>query len=260
MGFLKGKKILVTGIMSNRSIAFGIAKAIHREGGKMVFTYVNKKFKDRISKLVKIFNPVSILPCDVSSDNQINNLFDMLKEYWENFDGIIHSIAFAPMDQLEGDFLSNITREGFLTAHEISSYSLCAIAKSAKNMMKKSPSSIVALTYLGSQKTVVNYNTMGLAKASLESSIRYISQSLGPDNIRINAISSGPIRTLAASGISGFRKILDYNAKISPLRRNVTIEEIGNIAAFLSSDLSSAITGEIIYADCGFNTIGVANL
>lgn len=260
MGFLTGKRFLVTGVMSDRSIAYGIAEAMHREGAEMAFTYVGDKFKDRVHKLVDPFNPVAVLPCDVASDEQINDVFAELGKHWDGLDGIIHAIAFAPGDQLDGDFIENVTREGFAIAHDISAYSLCALAKAGRAMMQGRNGSIVALTYLGSERAVTNYNTMGLAKASLEAAVRYAAQSLGPEGIRVNAISAGPIRTLAASGIKGFRKMLDHNAQVSALKRNVTTDEVGNVAAFLCSDLSSAITGEILHVDCGFSMVGVPAL
>ncbi|MDF2940728.1 MAG: enoyl-ACP reductase [Gammaproteobacteria bacterium] len=260
MGFLTGKRALITGLMSDRSIAYGITEALHREGCELAFTYVNEKMKDRVSKLAEPFNPKAILPCDVASDQEIEAVFTELSKLWDGLDIIIHSVAFAPADQLEGDFIANVSREGFRTAHDISAYSLCALAKAGRSMMQGRNGSITALTYLGSERAVVNYNTMGLAKASLEAAIRYSAQSLGPEGIRVNGISAGPIRTLAASGIKGFRKMLDHVAQVSPLKRNVSIEEVGNVAAFLSSDLASAITGEILHVDCGFSTVGIPSI
>ncbi len=259
MGFLTGKRALVTGVMSNRSIAYGIAKAMQREGAQMAFTYVNDQFKDRVTKLANEFNPVAVLPCDVSSDEQVEQVFTDLKQHWDQVDIIIHAIAFAPADQLEGDFLQNVTRQGFAIAHDISAYSLCALAKAARPMLSDS-GAIVALTYLGAEKAVANYNTMGLAKASLEAAVRYSAQSLGPQGIRVNAISAGPIKTLAASGIKGFKKMLDHNQQVAALKRNVTADEVGNVAAFLASDLASAVTGETLYVDCGFNMVGVPHI
>lgn len=259
-GFLSGKTALVTGVISKKSIAYGIATALKNAGAELAFTYVNEGFKDRVNKIAAEFNPAAVLPCDVSSDEDIDNLFKQLGETWDGLDIIIHSIAFSPADQLQGDFLSCVDREGFKIAHDVSSYSLCALAKAGLPMMKGRNGSIISLTYLGSEKMVVNYNTMGLAKASLEAAIRYIAYSVGEHGIRCNAISAGPIRTLAASGVKGLRKMLDYNAQVSPLRRNVTIEDVGNTAAFLASPLSAAITGEIIHVDCGYSTIGVPPL
>jgi len=257
MGFLKGKKALITGVMSDRSIAYGIAQAMHREGAELAFTYVGEKFKDRVTKLASDFNPAAILPCDVADDAQITGVFDALGEKWDGLDILIHSIAFAPADQLGGDFIEQVTREGFQVANDISAYSLCALAKAARPMMQGRSGSIVTLTYLGAEKAIMNYNTMGIAKASLEASVRYSAQSLGKDNIRVNAVSAGPIRTLAASGIKDFRKMLDFTAKISPLGRNVTTNEVGNVVAFLASDLASGVTGEVIHTDAGFSIVGV---
>ena len=260
MGMLTGKRALITGLMSDRSIAYGIAEALHREGAECAFTYVGEKFKDRVTELAGHFAPKAVLPCDVSSDEQINTLFADLGKIWDGLDIIIHSVAFAPADQLGGDFVEQVTREGFRIANDVSAYSLPALAKAARTMMKGRNGAIVALTYLGAERAIINYNTMGIAKAALEAGVRYCAQSLGPEGTRVNAISAGPIRTLAASGIKDFRKMLDFNAKVSPLKRNVTTEEVGNVAAFLCSDLSSAITGEIIHVDCGFSSVGISAL
>jgi enoyl-[acyl-carrier protein] reductase I len=257
---LKGKKALLTGVMSDRSIAYGIAEAMHREGAELAFTYVNEQMKDRVAKLAAPFNPIALIPCDVSTDADIEKCFEELSKKWQGLDVLVHSIAFAPADQLDGDFVDHISREGFRIAHDISSYSLCAMAKAARPLMKNRNAAILTLTYLGGEKAVVNYNTMGLAKASLDAAVRYSAVALGAEGIRVNAISAGPIRTLAASGIKGFRKMLDYNAKVSPLKRNVTTEEVGNVAACLCSDLASAITAEIIHVDCGFSQVAVPPL
>ena len=257
---LTGKRALITGVMSDRSIAFGISQAMAREGAELAFTYVDDKFKARVEKLVQAFNPRALLPCDVAKDEDIDALFVELQHVWDGFDILVHSIAYAPQDQLEGDFINQVNREGFRVAHDVSSYSLCALAKAARSMMQGRKSAILTLSYLGAERAVVNYNTMGLAKASLEAAVRYAALALGPEGIRVNAISAGPIRTLAASGISGFRKMLDYNAAVSPLRRNVTTEEVGNVAAFLCSDLASAVTAEIVHVDCGFSSVGVPSL
>lgn len=258
---LKGKKILMTGVMSERSIAYGIAEAMHREGALLAFTYVNEQMKDRVITLAAHFSPVAILPCDVSKDEDIDALFQALGKTWDGLDVLVHSVAFAPADQLNGDFIEHVHREGFRIAHDVSSYSLCAMAKAARPMMKnRGDAAILTLTYLGGEKAVTNYNTMGLAKASLDAAVRYSADALGKDEIRVNAISAGPIRTLAASGIKGFRKMLDYTAKVAPLRRNVTTDEVGNVAAFLCSPLASAVTGEIIHVDCGFSIVGVPPL
>ncbi len=253
MGFLAGKRALIVGLASNRSIAWGIAQAMHREGAKLAFTYQNDKFRERVEKMAAECNSQLILPCDVSSDEQINTVFEKLNQSWDGLDIIVHSVAFAPRAELEGAFLANATREGFRVAHEISSYSFSALAMAGRKMMAERQGALLTLSYLGAERAVPNYNVMGLAKASLEANVRYMAYSLGEEGIRVNAISAGPIRTLAASGIADFRNMLDYVEKNAPLRRNVTIEEVGNTAAFLCSDLASAITGEIIYADCGFH-------
>lgn len=255
MGMLDDRKILVTGLLSNRSIAYGIARACKREGATLAFTYVNDDLKDRVVKLAAEFGTTPVLPCDVTKDDQISALFDALSGEWGAVDGVVHAIAFAPREALAGDFLGGITREGFAMAHDVSSYSLSALAKAARPLMQGRRAALLTLTYLGATRAVPNYNVMGLAKASLEANVRYLAQTLGPEGIRVNAISAGPIKTLAAAGISGFSKILHFVEKTAPLRRNVTIEEVGNAAAFLLSDLASAITGEITYVDCGFSTV-----
>lgn len=257
---LKGKKILMTGVISNRSIAYGITEAMHREGAEFIFTYVGEKFKKRVEDLAAPFNPKAVLSCDVGSDAEIDAVFRDIQKLWGSLDCIVHSIGYAPADQLEGDFINNINREGFRIAHDISSYSLCALAKGGRELMKDRNAAILTLTYLGAERSMPNYNTMGLAKASLEAATRFTAYSMGGDGVRVNAISAGPIRTLAASGIKGFRAMLDYNAKVSPLKRNVTTEEVGNVAAFLCSDLASAITGEVIHVDCGYSTVGIPPL
>ncbi len=257
MGFLSGKNALIVGLASNRSIAWGIAQAMHREGAELAFTYQNDKLRDRVEKFAAECGSEITVPCDVADDAQIDAVFDHIDDYWDHVDIIVHSVAFAPKDELEGDYLDSITRDGFLTAHEISSYSFAALAKAGRNMMQGRNGALLTLSYLGAERAVPNYNVMGLAKASLEANVRYMAQALGPEGIRVNAISAGPIRTLAASGISGFRKMLDHVENNSPLRRNVTIEEVGNAAAFLCSDLASGITGEITYVDAGYNTIGM---
>ncbi len=257
MGFLTGKKALIVGLASNRSIAWGIAQAMHREGAELAFTYQNDRLKPRVEKLAAECDSDIVIPCDVASDEQIEAVFDHLDDYWDHVDILIHSVAFAPRDQLEGDFLTAVNREGFRIAHEISSYSFAALAKAALPMMEGRDGALLTLSYLGAERAVPNYNVMGLAKASLEANVRYMASSLGPDGIRVNGISAGPIRTLAASGISDFKSMLDKFSQVAPLRRNVTIEEVGNTAAFLCSDLASGITGEIIHVDCGYSTIGM---
>ncbi|VAW91464.1 Enoyl-[acyl-carrier-protein] reductase [NADH] [hydrothermal vent metagenome] len=260
MGFLDGKRALIVGLASNRSIAWGIAKALHREGAELAFTYQNEKLEGRVMKMAAELGSEVIVPCDVSSDEQIDTVFDRLDDYWDGLDIIIHSVAFAPKEELEGDFLDNVTREGFRLSHEISSYSFAALAKAGRNMMEGRDASLITLSYLGAMRAMPNYNIMGLAKASLEANVRYMAACLGPDGIRVNAISAGPIRTLAAAGISDFRKMLTEVENTAPLRRNVTIDQVGNAAAFLSSDLSAGITGEIMYVDSGYSTVGMGPL
>ena len=258
MSLLAGKKLLITGVLSNRSIAYGVAKACHREGATLAFTYVNDELRDRVARLAAEFGTCPVLPCDVSSDDQIAALFDALGREWGGLDGLLHSIAFAPREALSGDFLNGLTRGGFNTAHDISSYSFAALAKGARPLMQGRPGSLLTLTYLGAVRSVPNYNVMGLAKASLEANVRYLAACLGPEGIRVNAISAGPIKTLAAAGIGNFSKLMNRFEKAAPLRRNVTIDEVGNVAAFYFSELSSAITGEITYVDCGYSTVAVA--
>ena len=259
MGFLADKKILITGLLSKHSIAYGIARACHREGAQLAFTYQNERFEDRIRKFAGEFASDITIPLDVGSDEQIDNVFVELGRRWDGVDGLVHSIAYAPTEAIEGDFLNGISREAFRIAHEISSYSYPALAKAARPMMAGRKGSLLALSYLGAERTMPNYNTMGLAKASLEAATRYLAFSLGPEGTRANAISAGPIKTLAASGIGSFSKLLAYNAHHAPLRRNVTIDEVGNAAAFLLSDLASGITGEIMYVDGGMNTTALGN-
>jgi enoyl-[acyl-carrier protein] reductase I len=256
MGFLSGKKILITGLLSNRSIAYGIAKACHREGAELAFTYVGERFKERTTDFAKEFNSELIFDCDVGSDEQIEAVFTDLAKIWPQLDGLVHAIGFAPREAIAGDFLDGLSREAYRIAHDISAYSFPAMAKAALPMLRES-SSLLTLTYLGAMRTVPHYNTMGLAKASLEASVRYLATSLGPKGIRVNGISAGPIKTLAASGIKDFSKLLSGFENTAPLRRNVTIEEVGNAASFLLSDLASAITAEIIYVDNGFSQVAV---
>ncbi len=255
MGFLADRRILITGVLSSRSIAYGIAQACRREGAALAFTFVNESLKDRVVKLAADFGHVPVLQCDVTRDDDIAALFAALGREWGGLDGLLHSIAFAPREALAGDYLNSLSREAFAIAHDVSSYSLAALAKGARPLMQGRHGAMLTLTYLGAQRAIQNYNVMGLAKASLEANVRYLAQCLGPEGIRVNAISAGPIKTLAAAGIGGFSRILRFVEKTAPLRRNVTIEEIGNVAAFLLSDLASAITGEITYADCGFSTV-----
>jgi enoyl-[acyl-carrier protein] reductase I len=256
MGFLEGKKILVTGVLSNRSIAYGVARACQREGATLAFTYVNDDLKDRVQKLVADFGTPPLLRCDVARDDDIAALFAALGREWGALDGMLHAIAFAPREALSGDLLDGMTREAFATAHDISSYSLAALARGARPLMQAAGSgSIVTLSYLGAARASPHYNVMGLAKASLEANVRYLAANLGPQQIRVNALSAGPIKTLAAAGIGGFGKILHFVEKNAPLRRNVTIDEVGNVAAFYLSPLASAITGEVTYVDCGFSSV-----
>ena len=255
MGFLQEKQILVTGLLSNRSIAYGIARALHREGASLAFTYQHPDIKDRVTQLASEFGPSPLLPCDVSEDAQIAALMEALGKEWGGVDGIVHSIAFAPRDALKGGFLEGLSREAFRIAHDVSAYSFAALANAALPLMKDRKAALLTLTYLGAQRAVPNYNVMGLAKASLEATVRYLAQDLGPKGRRVNGISAGPIKTLAAAGISGFGRILKFVEDNAPLRRNVTTEDVGNAAAFLMSDLASGITGEITYVDCGFNTV-----
>ncbi|MEO1765995.1 enoyl-ACP reductase FabI [Thiobacter aerophilum] len=254
MGFLAGKRILVTGMLSNRSIAYGIAKACQREGAELSFTYQGERTRERVLGLAQEFGSDRVFEMDVASDEQIDQAFAQLKTHWDGLDGVVHSIAFVPKAALAGDYLSSVNREYFRIAHDISAYSFTALAKAALPLMEGRPGALLTLSYLGAVRSVANYNVMGLAKASLESSVYYLAQSLGPKGIRVNAISAGPIKTLAASGITDFHKILEHVERNAPLRRNVTIEEVGNTAAFLLSDLASGITGEITYVDAGFNT------
>jgi len=255
MGFLAGKKILITGVLSNRSIAYGVAQACRREGAELAFTYVNDELKERVVKIAAEFGPVPVLRCDVTKDEDIDALFASLRSEWDALDGLLHAIAFAPREALAGDFLNGMSRAAFATAHDVSSYSLAALARGARALMQGRRAALVTLTYLGALRALPNYNVMGLAKASLEANVRYLAATLGPEGIRVNGISAGPIKTLAAAGIGGFSKIQRFVEKNAPLRRNVTVDEVGNVAAFLLSDLASAITGEITYADCGFSIV-----
>lgn len=255
MAFLQDKKILITGLLSNRSIAYGIAQAARREGAQLAFTYQGEDIKDRVLKLAADFGAVPVLPCDVAQDEQIAALYSSLQREWGHMDGLVHSIAFAPREALKGEFLDGLTRDAFRTAHDISSYSFAALARGAVPLMAGRKGAMLTLSYLGSQRTVPHYNVMGLAKASLEACVRYLAVNLGPQGIRVNGISAGPIKTLAAAGIGGFGQILKFVEENAPLRRNVTTDDVGNAAAFLLSDLAAGITGEITYVDNGFNTV-----
>jgi len=260
MGFLTGKRALITGVASDRSIAYGIAQAMHREGAELAFTYQNDKLKGRVEKFAAQFGSSIVIPCEVAEDASIEAAFQQLATHWDGLDIVVHSIAFAPKEQLSGSIVDNTTRDGSSIAHDISAYSFLALARYAKPMMAGRNGSMLALSYLGAVAAIPNYNVMGMAKASLEAGVRFMAADLGPQGIRVNAISAGPIRTLAASGIAGFRKMLDHFEKYTPLRRNVTIEEVGNAAAFLCSDLASGITGEITYVDGGWNILGMSGL
>jgi enoyl-[acyl-carrier protein] reductase I len=257
MAFLSGKRALIVGVASNRSIAYGIAQAMRREGADLAFTYQNERLKDRVEKIASECDSDIVVPCDVENDREIEAVFEHLDDYWDHVDIIIHSVAYAPKEELEGDYLDNVTREGFRIAHDISSYSFAALAKAGRQMMQDRQGALLTLSYLGAVRVVPNYNVMGLAKASLEANVRYLAGALGPEGTRVNAISAGPIRTLAAAGIGDFRKMLDHVQSNAPLRKNVTIDEVGNVAAFLCSDLASGITGEITYVDAGYNTVGM---
>jgi enoyl-[acyl-carrier protein] reductase I len=258
MGFLTGKKALIMGLVSQRSIAYGIAQAMHREGATIALSYQAQKIKDRVVEMGQEWDAAAILECDVSSDESINAMFQALNAVWDKVDIIVHSIAFAPQDQFGEDYLDCINREGFRIAHDISSYSFSAVAKAARPMLSDK-ASLVTLSYLGGERTVQNYNVMGVAKASLEANMRYIASSLGPQGIRVNAVSAGPIKTLAAAGIKDFRKMLGAYEKLAPMKRNVTLEEVGNAAAFLCSDLASGITGEVIHVDGGFHMQAISD-
>jgi len=255
MGFLSGKRILITGVISNRSIAYGIAKACHEQGAELAFTFVGERFHERVTEYAAEFGSNIVLPCDVADDGQIEATFTELAKVWDGLDGLVHSIGFAPREAIAGEFLEGLSREAFRIAHDISAYSFPALAKAARPMMQGRNAALLTLTYLGAEKAMANYNTMGLAKASLEASVRYLAANLGPEGIRSNGISAGPIKTLAASGIKDFSSILKIVESNAPLRRNVTTEQVGNVAAFLLSELSAGVTGEIIHVDSGFSNV-----
>jgi enoyl-[acyl-carrier protein] reductase I len=259
MGFLQGKRALIVGAASDRSIAWGMAKAMHREGAEIAFTYQNEKLKSRVEKLGSQVDCDIILPLDVSDDKQIEDVFVRLDDYWDGLDIIVHSVAFAPREELAGNYLDVVTREGFLTAQDISSYSFVALAKAGREKMQGRNGALLTLSYLGAVRAIPNYNAMGVAKASLEANVRYLAQALGPEGTRVNGISAGPIKTLAAAGIGNFRKMLDYYERNAPMGRGVTIDEVGNAGAFLCSDLASGITGEITYVDAGFSVVALGD-
>jgi enoyl-[acyl-carrier protein] reductase I len=261
MGFLQGKRALITGIASERSIASGIAEAMHREGAQLAFTYQTDKLRSRVEKAAEEYGSNIVIPLDVTSDEQIANCFSELGKHWtDGFDILVHAIAYAPREAIAGQFLDGLTRENFAIAHDISAYSLAAMAKAARPMMEGRNGSIVTLSYLGAERALAGYNVMGVAKASLEATVRYLAYNLGPEGTRVNAISAGPIKTLAAAGIAGFRKILGHVEENAPLRRTVSIEQVGNVAAFLCSDLAAGVTGEITYVDSGYNILGMTGL
>ncbi|NCO18669.1 MAG: enoyl-ACP reductase [Gammaproteobacteria bacterium] len=260
MALLAGKRALIVGVASPRSIAWGIAEAMHREGAELAFTYQNEKLKSRVDKIAEQTGSKLVMPLDVAEDEQIDAVFDRLKCEWGQLDIVVHAVGFAPRDQIEGEFADAVTREGFRIAHDISSYSFAALAKGARPLMQGRNGALLTLTYLGAVRAMPSYNVMGLAKASLEASVRYLAHGLGPEGIRVNGISAGPIKTLAAAGIAKFRAMLDHVETTAPLRRSVTIEDVGNTAAFLCSDLAAGITGEITYVDAGYNIVGMAGL
>jgi enoyl-[acyl-carrier protein] reductase I len=260
MPMLKGKRALIVGVASPRSIAWGIAEAMHREGAELAFTYQTDKLKPRVDKIAEQTGSEIVLPLDVAEDAQIEQVFEQLGKHWDGLDIIVHAVGFAPRDQVEGEFVDVVTREGFRIAHDISSYSFAALAKAGRPLMRGRNGALLTLSYLGAVRAMPSYNVMGLAKASLEASVRYLAHGLGPDGIRVNAISAGPIKTLAAAGISKFRSMLDHVENAAPLRRSVTTEDVGNAAAFLCSDLAAGITGEVTYVDAGYNIVGMAGM
>ncbi len=260
MGILEGKRALIVGVASNKSIAWGVAQAMRSQGADLAFTYQTERLRSRVEDFAAECNSEITVPCDVQSDDDIQNVFDHLDNYWDGLDILVHSVAFAPRETLMGEYLDSVSREGFRIAHEVSSYSFAALGNAARPLMEGRAGAMLTLSYLGAVRTMPSYNVMGLAKASLEANVRYMAEGLGPEGIRVNAISAGPIRTLAASGVKDLRKFLGYVENTAPLRRNVTTEEVGNTAAFLCSDMASAITGEITYVDCGFNIMGMAGV
>lgn len=260
MGFLEGKRALITGVASNKSIAWGIAQAMHRQGAAVALSYQNDRFKERVEEFARQLDSNITMPLDVAEDTQISQAIEQLGQHWDHLDILVHSLAYAPRECLEGNYMDSVTREGFRIAHEISSYSFTALAQAARPLMRGRNGALLTLSYIGAVRAMPSYNVMGLAKASLEANVRYMAQNLGPEGTRVNGISAGPIRTLAASGVKDLRKFLEYVEKNAPLRRNVTIEEVGNVGAFLCSDLASGVTGEITYVDCGYNAIGLSEV
>jgi enoyl-[acyl-carrier protein] reductase I len=260
MGFLEGKRALIVGVASPRSIAWGIAEAMHEQGAELAFTYQNEKLKPRVEKIAAQTGSNIVIPCDVAADDDIENTFTELAKHWDHYDILVHSVGFAPREQLEGDYIDAVTREGFQIAHDISAYSFAALARAGLPMMEGRDASMLTLSYLGSERVLKGYNVMGLAKASLEANVRYMAANLGPRGIRVNAISAGPIKTLAAAGIAHFRKMLHHVEENAPLRRTVSPKEVGNVGAFLCSDLASGVTGEITFVDSGYNILGMTGL
>ena len=258
MGMLSGKRALIVGVATDRSIAWGIAQAFHQQGATLAFSYANDRFRERVEPLAASIGSTLLMPLDVSEDVQIEQAFARLKSEWGSLDILVHAVAFAPREALEGSFTANTSREAFRIAHDVSSYSLTALTRAATPLMAGRAGAVLTLTYLGAVRALPSYNVMGLAKASLEANVRFLAADLGPQNIRVNAISAGPIKTLAAAGIGGFRKILGHVAQVAPLRRNVTTEEVGNAAAFLCSDMASGVTGEVLYVDGGFSHVGMS--
>jgi enoyl-[acyl-carrier protein] reductase I len=258
MGFLAGKRALVVGVATDRSIAWGIAQAMHREGAELAFTYQTERLRERVQPLAESVGSRLTLPLDVESDTQIETAFDQLRREWGQLDIVVHAVAYAPREALTGSFLDSTTREAFRIAHDISSYSFTALARAARPLMEGRAGALLTLCYLGAVRSIPNYNVMGLAKASLEANVRFLAADLGPRGIRVNGVSAGPVKTLAAAGIAGFRRMLARVAETAPLRRNVTLEDVGNAAAFLCSDLAAGITGEVLYVDSGFNTVGMS--
>jgi len=257
MGFLSGKRALITGLASKRSIAWGIAEAMHREGAELAFTYQNDRLKDRVTKFAAELDSDIALPLDVSSDEEIKAVFSSLKEQWDGLDIIVHAIGFAPKELLGGRYVDSVTREGYQIAHDISAYSFAALARESLDMLRPG-AALLTMSYLGAERSIPNYNVMGPAKASLEANVRFLAYDLGPDQIRVNGISAGPIKTLAAAGVGNFRKLMQHGAAGSPMKRNVTIQDVGNASAFMCSDLAAGITGEILHVDCGYSTVGMS--
>ncbi len=258
MGFLAGKRALIVGVATDRSIAWGIAQAMHREGAELAFSFVNDKMKDRVEPLAHSLGSRLTMPLDVMEDAQIDGAFDLLRREWGSLDIVVHAVAFAPREAITGSFVANTTREAFRVAHDVSSYSFTALARGARPLMAGRKAALLTLSYLGAVRSIPSYNVMGLAKASLEANVRFMAGDLGPEGIRVNAISAGPIKTLAAAGVAGFRKMLSHVAEVAPLRRNVTQEDVGNAAAFLCSDLAAGVTGEVLYVDSGFSSVGMS--